>query len=152
MKSTVFIRSAILLSVIVQAIVGCGIQPTNIALPSDVIALTTDKPSYAESDTVRLFLKNSSTSDVTVGMRCGIYLEMFYQKKDNLNWGDTLWFPYMSLRCLTRSDTVGMNTTFTHSIPAAIFSSTGTFRLTLDVAVPTTGVTHSVVSNLFAVQ
>ena len=152
MKSTIATSLTFILSVSFLSIVGCGNQPTNIGGPSDQIIFSSDRTSYAESDTIRLFLNNSSRSDINVGMRCGFYLEMFYQKRDNHNWGDTLWFPYMSLRCLTLLDTVVANTILPHSIPAEIFHSTGTFRLTVDVYVPKTGTSQSILSNSFEIR
>ena len=152
MKSAILTPLTLVLSVIFLPIVGCGNQPTNIGSPSDQISFSTDKPSYAESDTIKLFIYNNSRSEITVGLRCGFYLEMFYQRRDNHDWGDTLWLPYMSLRCLTLLDTVAMNTTFAHSLPAEVFYSTGRFRLVVNVHDPKTGTSLSAVSNPFEIR
>jgi len=149
MKSSIL---ALLTSTMVLLIVGCGDESTSISEPSEQIRVLTEKTSYAASDTIRLFLTNNSRSSINVGMRCGLYLEMFYQKKEGQNWGDSLWFAYMSLRCMTVLDSVAMNASFAHSLPAAIFYSTGTFRLRVKVHLPKTSVSLSVFSNPFDIH
>ena len=132
--------------------IGCGNQPTNIGSVPDSIGFSTDRAYYAVLDTIRLSLKNNSSSDIDVGLKCGSNLEMSYQKRDVDGWGDTLWFPYMALRCLTLSDTVKVNTTLVRSLPAEIFTSAGTFRLIVNVYAPETAAHLGVVSNSFQVQ
>jgi len=120
--------------------------------PSDEITFSTDRLSYAESDTIHLSLKNNSAVDITSGLRCGAYLEMFYQKREIEKWSDNLWFWYMSLRCPTHLNTIKAKTTFAHSIPAAILDSTGTFRLlvTFHSLQPDSSLT--LVSNVFQIK
>jgi hypothetical protein len=146
---TVFVT---VLSTALVLIVGCKDQGVSTSVSSDQIRFSTDRLSYAESDTLKLLLANNSLSDINVGLRCGIYLEMFYQRSDNHSWGDTLWFPYMSFRCLTQLDTVGTKTTFLHSVPAQIFYATGTFRLVVRVYSPKTGTVLEIASNPFEVH
>ncbi len=142
----------IVISIILWLTAGCGNPPTNVGSPSDEIAFSTDKASYAPSDTLTLALSNNTKSDAIIGMRCATYLEMFYQKHDTSGWGDTLWFPYMSLRCVTLLDTVKVNSTFRHRLPAGIFYATGTFRLTVRFHDPLPDSSRSAVSNSFTIQ
>ena len=100
MKSTIILSFALVLSII-----GCQNQPTEIRTSSEQISFSTDSSSYVESDTINLSLKNGPSFDLIVYLKCGRFLEMFYQKKVNQDWSDTLWFSYMSLKCLTFSDT-----------------------------------------------
>ena len=141
-----------ILSTALVMIAGCKDQGVNTSISSDQIQFSTDRNSYTESDTVKLFLANNSLSDINVGLRCGLYLEMFYQRSDNHSWGDTLWFPYMSYRCLTLLDTVGTRTTFVHFLPAQIFYATGTFRLAIPVYCSKTGIVLRVTSNPFEIH
>jgi hypothetical protein len=119
---------------------------------SDRISLLTDKNSYAKLDTINLCLKNNSGFDMVVGLRCGSYLEMFYQEKDDDHWSDILWFWYMSLRCLTLLDTIETNNTLRHSLPAGIFDSTGTFRLLVDVYIREGDCRETIISNYFKIE
>ena len=77
---------------------------------------------------------------------------MSYQKKENSHWSDNLLFGYMSLHCPTVLDTIQANSTFTHSIPAEIFESTGTFRLLVDFHIPDKNSNEKVLSNSFKIE
>ena len=77
---------------------------------------------------------------------------MFYQKKENNDWSENLWLGYMSLRCLTVLDTIQANSTFTHSLPADTFGSTGTFRLIVEVHKPATNCRETIISNSFKIE
>ena len=147
MKSTILPAFALILSII-----GCQNQPTEIKNSSEQIGFSTNSSSYVVSDTINLSLNNSSSFDMVVGLRCGHYLEMFYQKKVNQDWSDTLWFWYMSLRCPTFLDTVLRNNSFAHSMPAEMFNSTGTFRLLIDVYIPQRDTSLMLISNQFQIQ
>jgi hypothetical protein len=147
MKSTVILSFALILWII-----GCQNQSTEISNSSEQVSFSTNSSSYVESDTIKLSLRNNASYDITVGLRCGLYLEMFYQKQVNQDWSDTLWFSYMSLRCLTDLDTVLMKHSFAHSMPAQIFNSTGTFRLLIDVHIPQRDTSLMVISNQFQIQ
>jgi hypothetical protein len=153
MKSAILFRLPFILSIsFFQLSIGCQSSPTGVTNPPGQISLLTDQTSYAGSEAVKLFLQNNSGHDITVGLRCGFYLEMFYQKKEDNGWSDDLWFPYMSLLCPTHLRTVGVNTTFEHSIPTEMFDSTGTLRLFIDVHVPETEATVRVMSNVFKIE
>ena len=142
----------IIISIILWLTAGCGDSPTNVGALSDEIVFSTDKASYAPSDTLTLVLTNNTKSNAIIGMRCATYLEMFYQKHDTNGWGDTLWFPYMSLRCVTLLDTVKVNSTFRHRLPAGLFYATGTFRLTVRFHNPLPDSSRSAVSSSFTIQ
>jgi len=152
MKSRVVTTIRLILSFIFLQVVGCADQGTDPVTSLEQIRFSTDAPSYATSDTIRLSLENNSQSDITVGLRCGWYLEMFYQKRENEVWSDNLWFPYMSLRCVTVPKIVKMNTTFGHSLPAEMFYSTGTFRLKVTVYIERVDTSLSLVSNSFEIR
>jgi hypothetical protein len=152
MKSACLIPLTFILPLCFFQYTGCKDHPTEMNAPSEQISFSTEKYSYSTSDTVNLFLKNGSKLDISVGMRCGVYLEMYYQQKDKDNWGDTLWFPYMTFRCLTQLESVAANTTFTHSLPAQNFYSTGTFRLLLRGHFVQQDSAFTVVSNTFEIR
>ncbi len=103
-------------------------------------------------DTINLNLKNNSNFDAAVGLRCGSFLEMFYQKKQDGDWSDNLWFWYMPLLCPTHLDTIERNTTFEYSIPTEIIDSTGTFRLLVDVHILKRDTNVTVFSNTFKIE
>jgi hypothetical protein len=130
----------------------CQKQSTGIDDSLDQISFSTDTFSYTELDTINLFLENESDYNIIIGLRCGGYLEMFFQKKENRHWSDNLWFWYMSLRCPTSVDTVQSNSRFTHSIPAEIFNSKGTFRLLVDVYIPERNSSETIISNAFKIE
>lgn len=111
-------------------VVGCQ-NSISTGNATDLISFRTDKTSYSISDTIDIILKNESYSKILIGLRCGGYLEMFYQKKEENIWSDNLSFWYMSLRCLTVVDTLESNNIFNYSLESAIFDSTGTYRLVL---------------------
>jgi len=152
MKSRIVTAIILILPFILLLVVGCADQSTDPVTSSEQLRFSTDRTSYAASDTIRLSLDNNSQSDITVGLRCGWYLEMFYQKRENEVWSGDLWFPYMSLRCMSIPETVSMNTAFGHSLPAEIFYSTGTFRLTVTVNLERTDTSLRVASNSFEIR
>ncbi len=110
-------------------IFSCEKDLTNVDYRSDPIRFFTDKTIYTKSDSLYLHLENHSNNDITIVLRCGIYLKMYYQKKLDGGWSEKLCFWYMSLRCPTIPDTVQSQTTFHHTLPADYFESGGTFRL-----------------------
>jgi hypothetical protein len=147
------VKSIIIISfVFTLSVVGCKDQPTDSGNSLEQISFTTNSNSYTEHDTIALSLKNNSSSDIIIGLRCGIYLEMFYQRKANQEWGDSLGFSYMSFRCLTELDTILMKNSFAHLLPATMLDSTGTFRLVIDVHIPQTDTSLMVISNQFQIQ
>ena len=152
MKSAFLNPVIILISVLLISPADCVKKSTGKNNPSDQIEFTTDKLSYAKSDTVHLSIHNCSIFNKTVGLRCGSHLEMFYQKWSNNGWGDSLQFAYMSLRCPTLAKTIDANTIFSHSITAEMFQAAGTFRLVVDIFLSETGTKLGIVSNTFEIR
>ncbi len=96
------------------------------------ISFLTDKIHYTKLDSINIVLENKSNSDFLIGLRCGEYLEMFYQKKEDNVWTENIWFWYMSLKCPTLIDTIQPTSVFNYSIKPGIFDSTGTYRLVIE--------------------
>ena len=103
---------------------------TNPEMPP--ISVTTDQNKYLQSDTITVFLKNNSTDVYYFGLRCGGYLEMFYQKLDEGKWSENKWFFYMSLKCYTAPDSLKTGEQFSYKLPAQWFEDSGSFRLVLN--------------------
>lgn len=133
------------------AIFGCEKEPSGIGL-SEQIKLSTDKSSYSKTDSIQLFLENNSDSDIMIGLRCGEYLEMAYQMKENDNWSADKHFWYMQLGCMTVPDTIQANSTFNYSMPAVFFDTTGIFRLLVPCYVFDIDSNMLVISNSFEVN
>ena len=112
-------------------IVGCK---NNILTENQInkIIFRTDKSSYLNSDTVKIILANESNNKISIGLRCGIYLEMYYQKKENEVWTDNIPFWYMSLRCLTIIDTLEKGNNINFDLNIDRFISIGEYRLVLN--------------------
>lgn len=119
---------------------------------SGPISFSTDSQSYMKSDTINLTLQNDSNDYITIGLRCGRYLEMSYQKKENSRWSDKLSFEYMSLRCPTMLDTVQEKGAFTELLPASRFDSEGTFRLMVKIYKPPADSSETLISNPFRIE
>lgn len=117
--------------ILLLIIVNCQ-DPTSTEDSLNKISFLTDKTSYTILDSINIVLENRSNSDIKIGLRCGNYLEMFYQKKEDNVWSDNLWFWWMSLKCTTVIDTIRQNSVFNYSIKSEIFDSTGTYRLVLE--------------------
>ena len=141
-----------IVAAIIILIAGCRNQPTNSEDQVEGVEFLTDRNTYFESDTIRILLRNDSQSDLTIGLRCGFFLEMTYQIKSANQWGDNLWLPYMYLDCPTFLDTITVNTKFSQSLSADVFDSTGTFRLLLDVYFPQSYTSMTVISNTFEID
>jgi len=132
--------------------INCQNQLADKNTSSDPINFSTDKSSYAKSDNISINLRNTSSSYITIGLRCGRYLEMSYQKKENNHWSDNLWFEYMSLGCPTMLDTVQAEGEFTDSLPVKRFDSSGTFRLLVKVYKPPADSSETIISNSFKIE
>lgn len=130
---------------------GCQKESSDINNSLDQISFSTDKFLYSEKDSIDLYLNNKSDINIEIGLRCGFYMEMSYQKKVNGQWSDNLWFGYMFLRCPTHLYIVQALNTFTHSLSAEIFNSKGTFRLLVKVYVPDIDSTETIISNVFVI-
>jgi len=130
----------------------CKKEITGIENSLNQVTLLTDKISYTNLDSINLNIENKSGFDMVIGFRCGVYLEMFYQKEENKVWSDNLFFWYMLLHCPTFLDTIQANSTFTHSIPSEIFESTGTFRFLVPYYLPRKDTNMVLISNSFEVR
>ena len=119
---------------------------------SDQIILTSDKVIYPTSDSVNILLENTSGLDIITGLRCGEYLEMSYQLKEEGNWSADKYFWFMKLGCPTFPDTIQSKNIFTYSIPCAQFDTVGTFRLLVPYYVPGKDTSVVVISNSFEIN
>ncbi len=123
-------------------------DPTN----SERITLSTDRDLYTESDTIRLYLSNNSSTAIIVGLRCGEFLEMVYQQKRGSCWSEHMHFWFESLRCPTSLETIEARKLFVHSLPAEWLGARGTFRLIVDYRVPGRDTSLTLFSNSFRVE
>ncbi len=96
------------------------------------IYFKTNMPSYSNIDTVKVELRNKTTNDIVIGLRCGIYLEMFYQKRVDGVWTENLFFTYMTLKCASIPDTIEPNSFCRYIMSPADFDSSGLYRLVLN--------------------
>lgn len=119
---------------------------------SDQIILTTDKVLYLETDSLNLFLENTSGLDIITGLRCGEYLEMSYQLKEKGHWSADKYFWFMKLGCPTFPDTIQSKNIFTYSISCTQFDTVGTFRLLVPYYVPEKDTSMVVISNSFEIK
>ncbi|NQT63574.1 MAG: hypothetical protein HQ556_11495 [Candidatus Marinimicrobia bacterium] len=95
----------------------------------DAVRLSTTKINYLSSDTISVRIDNDSEDIFNFGLRCGGYLEMFYQQKVDGDWSEDQWFFYMSYLCPTLVDSVQTGEYFEYNLPAEWFEDVGTFRL-----------------------
>ena len=109
-------------------ITGCSTEPD---IEEHSFEFLTTQTNYLTSDTITVTIINDSTDVFDFGLRCGGYLEMFYQKEENGEWSDNQWLWYMSLLCPTIIDSVKSGESFSYEMPAEWFKGTGTFRLIL---------------------
>lgn len=116
------------------------------------IRLSIDKLLYTELDSIYLSLENKSVLDIIIGLRCGVYLEMSYQIKENNHWSDSKYFWYEGLKCPTFLDTIQSKRTFAYSMASGIFDSTGTFRLLIPYYVSSIDTSMVVISNSFEIR
>lgn len=130
----------------------CKKEITGIENSLNQLSLLTDQISYTNVDSINLNIENKSAFDMVIGLRCGVYLEMYYQKEENNVWSDNLFFGYMSLHCPTFLDTIPTNNTFAHSIQSEIFESTGTFRFLVPYYLPRKDTNMVAVSNSFEIK
>jgi hypothetical protein len=142
-------KSIALISMLILAVINW--EKKSVGQPAEVI-FSTDKPSYSLSDTIVLQITNNSSDDLFAGLRCGIYLEMSYQKKVDDSSSEKLQFGYMTLRCMTTQVTIPTDSTYSHQLPAELFNSKGTFRLIIDLVDPLTNSNQQVVSDEFRVE
>lgn len=124
-------------------VIGCE-EPLSTTENNRILFRTT-KNSYFTTDSINVFVKNNTFSDFEIALRCGGYLEMYFQKKENDTWSKNLWFSWMSLRCYTAIDTLKKDNTFEFTIPSDEIDIGGTYRLLL-------ANDTSIVSNSFEVK
>ena len=132
-------------------VVSCQ-EPTSIENSLNNISFRTDKTSYITSDNIKVVLENKSGLDIKIGLRCGIYPEMFYQKKKDNVWSDNFSFRWMLLKCPTVLNTIPSNNVFTYSIEPGMFDTTGTYRLVVDIYKKSEDIKISKFSNMFFIQ
>jgi hypothetical protein len=152
MKSAIRVFLAGISIFLLVSMSSCRQQPTAAGERSEPIQFYTERNSYTQADSIRLHIRNGSNGDLVVGRRCDLYLEMFYQKKDNQSWGDSLWPAFMSFRCTTVLDTILLNSTFSNSIPVEMFAAPGNFRLLTSVYIIQSDTSLSVISNSFEIK
>jgi hypothetical protein len=137
--------------IIISFLSSCEQEIKDVSGIQGQIILSTDRESYAESDTIRLLLENGSAHEISVGLRCSNYLEMSYKKKETQNWSDDLFLRYMYLKCPTLLNTIKAEAIFATLLPAEMFNSTGTFILQARISMlPDSSLT--VVSNPFKIK
>ncbi len=133
--------------------IGCDTTPTSNDLSASGISLSTEKTSYARSDSITLYIENKSNRDIELGYRCGYNnLEMYFQKKENGVWSDNLWFDYMSLKCMTLIRKYKKNKTVKHTLAATQFKGSGTFRLIFPVHTQNADSAAFLTSNAFEIK
>ena len=112
---------------------------------NEQIIFHTKSNSYLTTDSIVVLIENNTNSDFEIALRCGLYLEMYYQKKENNAWSNYYWFSWMSLKCLSTTEKIKSYNIFQYLIPSDEITEKGTYRLVLanDTAI---------VSNLFEVK
>jgi hypothetical protein len=160
----ILIRSVVLIFLIGIAITACYTNVTktdrtsveislqNTENNTSPLALSFSKSSYAQSDTIKLSLLNKTDSDVVIGLRCGFYLEMSYQKSVSRHWSENNELWYMSLKCPTHSYTIRPHEKYDFSVPSSRFNSTGIFRLLVSYTVSTENTTQTITSVPFEIR
>ena len=126
MKKQHFVAS---LMVAILLIMGCSTEPST---DKNSISLTTTKINYSTSDTIIVRIVNDSDDVYRIGLRCGSYLEMYYQVEVDGNWSEDQWFDYMSLRCATVLDSVLSGEVYEFKLPSSWLHGVGSFRLSMN--------------------
>ncbi len=147
-------RISIKIILFLALILSCEKNPTSIKISSDQFTISTDKNYYTGSDSIFINIENKSDFDLTIGFRCSYEnLEMFYQKQEGINqWSDTLWFDYMSYKCMTLLKKLKSNQTLKHSLFSGDFKSKGKFRLLLPCYVNEKDSSFIIISNVFEIK
>ena len=110
------------------AIVSCE-SPTS--TDNDQIIFRTVENSFSSTDSIRVVIENQTNSNYNIALRCGIHLEMYYQKKENDIWSEDLWFSWMTLKCSSVLNTIKEDNVFQFIIPSEEIIISGTYRLIL---------------------
>ena len=125
-------------------VVGCE-DPLSTGENNKIVFYTSSN-SYSTTDSIQVFIENHTQSNLNIGLRCGKYLEMYYQKKEDSTWSKNVWFSWMSLKCLTViDDTIKNNSIYKFTIPSDEITTYGTYRLIL-------ANDTSIVSNSFEIK
>ncbi|GAB6283719.1 MAG: hypothetical protein STSR0008_25120 [Ignavibacterium sp.] len=109
--------------------IGCQ-EPTSTNENNKVIFQTSNN-SFFTTDSIMVSIENKTYSNFEVFLKCGEYLEMYYQKKENDSWSDHLWFSWMSLKCISTPETIIEHNNFQFIIPSNEINENGTYRLVL---------------------
>jgi len=109
------------------------------------IVLQTTNNSFFTTDSIKVLIENKTYSNFEITLRCGSFLEMYYQKKENDSWSNYLWFSWMSLKCVSDIETIKGHNNFQFMIPSNEINASGTYRLVL-------ANDTSIVSNSFEVK
>jgi hypothetical protein len=128
------------------------INPQTRETNSTPLTLAFSQSSYGTSDTIHSSIYNKTDSDIVIALRCGYYLEMSYQKSVNGRWSENMQLPYMMLKCPTRMHTIKPHEKYECTIPAALFNSTGSFRLLVSCAVATENTNQTITSVPFEIR
>jgi hypothetical protein len=96
------------------------------------VIIKTGQEEYLQTDTINVILSNHTSDNYLYALRCGGYLEMFFQKLEKGTWSENKWFWYMSLRCPSVIDTLKPGDSFKYALPAEWFKDSGSFRLIMD--------------------
>jgi hypothetical protein len=137
MKKTIYISLLVILIAI-----GCE-DP--LATNNNEIVFHTTSNFYSTTDSITVIIENNTCCNFEIALRCGEYLEMYYQKRENNAWSDNIWFTWMTLKCLTFLDTIKSDNNFQFVIPADEIKISGTYRLIL-------ANNTSVISNSFEIK
>ncbi len=133
-------------------IIICFISCTSPTETENQLIFKTDLPSYSNTDSIKVKLGNGTTDDIVIGLRCGIYLEMFYQKKVDSVWTDNLIFTYMTLKCASIPDTLKANSVYRYTMSPTDFDSTGIYRLVLNYNYVRKSLAGVIYSNSFEIK
>jgi len=98
---------------------------------NDGVVLQTANNVFFATDSIKVLIENKTYFNFEIALRCGSYLEMYYQKKENDSWSNYLWFSWMSLKCITVIDTIKGHNNFEFIIPSNEINESGTYRLVL---------------------
>lgn len=131
--------------------ISCQNHSTDIENRKDQIQLSSEKDSYSKQDTIKFYLENNSNNNIVISLICGTYLDMMYQMNENNVWSHNLFFWFVNLDCPVFLDTVYIDNSFTYSLPANKFNSTGIFRVLVPYSVPNEDSTMFVFSNSFKI-
>ena len=123
--------------------IGCQ-EPLSTTENNRVVFHTSDN-SYFTTDSIQVLIENNTHSKFEIALRCGSYLEMYYQRKEKNNWSEKFWFSWMSLKCISLITAIKENHDFQFIIPDNEIDSIGIYRLIL-------ANDTSIVSNSFEIK